>query len=120
MEQDNRTTLDAPVSIPIIYKYTNETALRYANQVSVNGSEHDVVISFFQSAFQMQQSQPDPDAIKKLVESGVDAECVARIVVSQSFYPILVEVLKRNVRRLDKEQLQAMLSQLIDESEQTQ
>ena len=113
--------INEPVEViaPINFKYSNNIPLQYANHAAVGMGEHDVVISFFQSAITPERNVENPDQIAaRLGTIGVDAECVARIVVSKSFYTLLAELLQRNMPKFDKEQLKEILTQLTSQTEE--
>ncbi len=114
-ESQNDEQQENEISIPINYKYSRNVPLSYVNQVMVQGSQHEMVISFFESVLNLERTD-EPDLMRKFAETGIDAECVARIVVSRSFYPALVETLKRNMPIIDKEQLRELLTQLTEET----
>ncbi len=104
-------------NIPINFRYSNNAPLQYANHSTVHVGEHEIVISFFQSTVSIERAADGEEYLNRLRENGVDAECVARIVVSKSFYQALTELLKRNLPQFDKEQLKELLTQLTTETE---
>jgi uncharacterized protein YaaW (UPF0174 family) len=108
-------TSEPPVA-SINFKHSNNVPLQYANHAAVSIAEHEVVISFFQSAIAFER-QTDGEQINRLLENGIDAECIARIVVSKSFYTLLAELLQRNLPKFDKEQLKEILTQLTADTE---
>jgi hypothetical protein len=62
--------------VPIKWNISDEMVARYANNVVVNHSETEVVISFFETLppLLLDKSEPLPE--------HVDAHCVARIVMT--------------------------------------
>ena len=93
-----------PLRVPLVWQFPSDIVTRYATNIVVQHTEHEFVISFFEA-----QPPPvlgDPEEQEAIVESmlndGVPATCVARVVVASERFQTFVEVLQTNLDRYIK------------------
>lgn len=83
-------------AIPIDWR-TQDMSPVYANQLIVQRTAHEVVISFFHSCRPSSQEQKRNRSLNGMPWEGVRAVCVGRIAIGPVRYPDFVRVLQENL-----------------------
>lgn len=84
------------VMLPIEWQLPEGTISRYANNIVVQHTEHEFILSFFEIQPPLLLGSPEEQAAKLVALGAVRAECVARIIMSPSRIQSFIEVLQRN------------------------
>lgn len=84
------------VMLPIEWQHPEGIVSRYANNIVVQHTEHEFILSFFELKPPLLAGSPEEQAAKLEALGAVQAECVARIIISPSRIQDLIEVLQRN------------------------
>lgn len=87
-QEEQKTTL------PIRWHVPDNLQSRYANNVLVQSSQYDIVISFFETQLPPLAGSPKENQ-EKLIEMGaIRADCVSRIIVSPELLPSIISALQ--------------------------
>ena len=84
------------VMLPIEWQLPEGIVSRYANNIVVQQTEHEFILSFFEIQPPLLLGSPEEQAAKLEALGAVRAECVARIIISPSRIQSFIEVLQRN------------------------
>jgi len=94
--------------VKLIYSSTETVPALYANQLIVQHSPQEFLISFYQ-AFPLPVLDGGPEATRKKIQElgGIPAQCIARIAIPKERMPAVVEAFVTNFKmyqeRLEKE-----------------
>jgi hypothetical protein len=87
------------VQLPIDYAHAEEIISRYANNIVIQHTKHEFIISFFETLPPILIGEPN-NIKSKLEKLGrVRANCVARIVVSVENMPDFVNAIQENLKK---------------------
>lgn len=108
--------INKPTIAQINYKYSRDVPTVYVNNVLLQRLEHEYVLSFFEGLPLIESR--DVDAYReRIVNEGIDAECVARVVMTPTFLLKLAEILNQQIPPPSKEEIIRALEQLKGETE---
>src|SRR3989442_15647267 len=86
--------LSQTTSLPIEWHIPDNLQSRYANNILVQSSEHEFIVSFFEAQVPPFVGPPDENAVRLKQLGVVRAECVARIIVNPDLFPAFVNALQ--------------------------
>lgn len=84
------------VQIPIEWHVPEGLISRYANNIIVQHTQHEFVISFFESRPPLIVGSPEEQAAQLEKMTSIKFECVARIIVAPDQMAEFLHVLQRN------------------------
>jgi hypothetical protein len=106
MADDKEPTPDS-VDVKISFRVPQRMPTVYAHHMMVQPGEYEVLLSFFE-VIPPPSFSNDPDALKKLQETGIVADCVARVTIANDRFPgfvkAMADILEVQGRGPDKEQ----------------
>jgi hypothetical protein len=82
------------ILLPIEWHVPDELVTRYANNLLVQHTEHEFILSFFELQPPLTVGSPEEQAAQLQAVGAVRAECVARVVISASRMASFVETLR--------------------------
>ena len=85
------------IKIPIEYSYHRDFMSRYANNVVIQHTEDEFIISFFEVLPPLLLGSPESQAAQAAELESVKADCVARIIVPEKMMPNIIKVLQENL-----------------------
>ena len=85
------------IALPIEWYFPEDIISRYANNIIVQHSENEFIISFFEVRSPLILGTPEEEKTKWEQIETVRAECVARIVISAGKMPEFIGALQRNL-----------------------
>jgi hypothetical protein len=103
--------------VRINFRIPSKMPALYAHHMVVQSGEHEVTISFFEV---IQPPILEKDQLKLLEETGVSAECIARIAIAKSRFPEFVEVMKQALSRMSAQKEVGMEQANADTSKHNQ
>ena len=84
----------AAPQIKIYFRIPGRLPSLYAHHMLVHPGENEVTLAFFEVVPPLIASD-DLEALKRLEETGITAECIARITVSKARFPAFAEAMQR-------------------------
>ena len=87
------------ITLPIEWYFPEDIISRYANNIIVQHSENEFIISFFEVRSPVIFGAPEEKKAKREQIETVRAECVARIVISAGKMPEFISVLQRSLEK---------------------
>jgi hypothetical protein len=91
MADDKEPTPDS-VDVKVSFRVPQRMPTVYAHHMMVQPGEYEVLLSFFE-VIPPPSFAPDEDALKKLQEIGVVADCVARVTIANDRFPGFVKAM---------------------------
>lgn len=85
--------------VPINWYFPENIVSRYATNLLVQHSEHEFIISFFETRPPVLLGPPEEVKARLDQIDSVRAECVARIIIAAERMPEFVQVLRDNLER---------------------
>lgn len=85
------------VQLPIDWHISSEVITRYANNLVVQNTGFEFVVSFFETIPPIILGEPSTEQLEKL--ESIRSECIARVVIAAERMPSFLEVLKTNYDR---------------------
>lgn len=99
----DETKAEEQVQLPIDWHISSEVITRYANNLVVQHTGFEFVVSFFETIPPIILGEPTVEQLEKL--ESIRSECVARVVIAAERMPIFLEVLKTNYdRHIERQQ----------------
>jgi hypothetical protein len=87
------------ILLPIEWHVPDDLVTRYANNLLVQHTEHEFIVSFFEMLPPLAVGSPEEQAAQLQAIGAVRAECVARVVVSADRMASFVEALRGSYER---------------------
>ena len=84
------------VTLPLDWQLPDGTVSRYANNVVVQHTEHEFILSFFEIQPPLITGTPEEQAFKLEALGSVRAECVGRIIINPSRIQDFIQVLQHS------------------------
>jgi len=105
MNDEKNEQVDSPEStqVRLNFRIPSRMPTLYAHHMIVQPGEHEVTISFFEVIPPLVLGGPK-EQMKLLQETGIMAECVARITVAKSRYPAFAEAMQQVLSQVTSEQ----------------
>src|SRR6266498_3183497 len=94
---DAKDTVEQSVPVKVNLPVPAGMPSLYAHQMIVQPVQHEIVLSFFEVMPPIAQTE---EQVKAVQESGIIAECVARIMVSKAAFPNFVAALTSALKQL--------------------
>jgi len=85
------------VEVPIEWYVPESLVSRYATNMIVQHSEHEFILSFFETPPPLILGESRSEDLKKL--KSIRATCVAQIIVARDRMPRFVDVMQENVKK---------------------
>ncbi len=85
------------VEVPIEWHIPESLVSRYATNMIVQHSEHEFILSFFDTPPPLILGESRIDELKKI--KSIRATCVAQIIVAKDRMPRFVDAMQENVRK---------------------
>ena len=106
MSEKEEELADAPesVALKINFRIPGRMPSVYAHHLLVHPGENEVSISFFEVVPPVILGENQEDQIKILQETGLTADCVARIIVSKARFPSFVNAMQQIVTVMTSQQ----------------
>jgi len=82
------------ILLPIEWHVPDDLVTRYANNLLIQHTEHEFILSFFEILPPLAVGSPEEQAAQLQAIGAVRAECVARVVVSADRMGSFVEALR--------------------------
>jgi len=82
------------ILLPIEWHVPDDLVTRYANNLLIQHTEHEFILSFFEILPPLAVGSPEEQAAQLQAIGAVRAECVARVVVSSDRIASFVEALR--------------------------
>jgi hypothetical protein len=83
---DEKELIPDSIQVKVSFRVPQRMPSLYAHHMMIQPGEHEVLLSFFE-VLPPPSFGPDEEAIKKIQEVGVVAECVARITIAKDRFP---------------------------------
>ena len=96
---DDKEPSSEPVEVKLTFRVHPRMPAVYAHHIIVQPGEQEVLLSFFEVIPPPIINQ-DEETLKKLLEAGVVADCVARVIVAKGRFPGFVRALQ-DILKLD-------------------
>ncbi len=87
------------IALPIEWYFPEDIISRYANNITVQHSENEFIISFFEVRSPMILGTPEEEKAKWEQIETVRAECVARVIVTTGKMSEFISALQRNLEK---------------------
>jgi hypothetical protein len=100
MAKSKKTT--QPKSLPLEWSFPEGLVSRYANNIMVQHSRNEFIVSFFETRPPLLIGTVDRIERVKSETKAIAAECVARIVVSPNKMRDFIKVLNRNIETYEE------------------
>ena len=86
---DEKQPVPKEVRVKLNFRVPSRMPTLYAHHMFVQPAQHDVLLSFFEviPPLVTATGEPSPDQLKLLEETGITAECVARITIAKDLFP---------------------------------
>ena len=82
------------VALPISWHFPEGLHSRYATNVLVQSGQFEIIISFFEAQLPILLGQPEENKAKLEQLGSIQAECVAKIIVSPELMPTIINALQ--------------------------
>lgn len=82
----------AGTEVPVMFHIPVGLAGRYAHHLIVQGSDQEVTLSFFEAQSPILLGTSEEQ--KAILEKGIRAECVSRIIISKARFPEFLKVMQ--------------------------
>jgi len=92
MTEDKEPPQDS-VELKVSFRIPARMPTLYAHHLMIQPGEHEVLLSFFE-VIPPPAVAKDADQMKKLQESGVIAECIARITIAKDRFPSFAKAMQ--------------------------
>jgi hypothetical protein len=80
-------------TFPIEWHIPDDLQSRYSNNVLVQSSQNEFVISFFETRLPPFAGNPEDNIAKLEAMGAIRADCVARIIVNPNLFPSIIEAM---------------------------
>jgi len=87
--------------VPLLFNIPIGMTSRYAHQMTVQGAENEVVLSFFEIIPPLLAGSAEEQTAT--LQKGVRAECVARITIAKARYPDFVKTMQDILNALQRD-----------------
>jgi hypothetical protein len=94
-EKDTQAGAIESLSVPLRYRLPSRMPTLYVHHLFVQVGEDDVTLSFFEVIPPYITDANKEEQIRLLQETGLTAECVARITISKARYPSFVTAMQQ-------------------------
>ncbi|HMS40247.1 MAG TPA: hypothetical protein PKE69_08480 [Pyrinomonadaceae bacterium] len=91
---------DGSVTVKINFRIPSRMPSVYAHHMFIQPDESEVVLSFFEIVNPVVPPEKEEQYIKMLQETGIQAECVARVTVANSRFPRFVSAMVKVAENL--------------------
>jgi hypothetical protein len=90
------------IELPIQWVVPDSLVARYANNLIVQHSEHEYIISFFETKPPLIVGEITKEALDSI--KSIRATCVAQIIVAKDRFPGFVEAMQANIEKFQSRQ----------------
>lgn len=87
------------IVLPLEWHVPDDLVTRYANNLLIQHTEHEFILSFFEVMPPLTVGSPEEQAAQLQAIGAVRAECVARVVVSADRIASFVEALRSSYEK---------------------
>lgn len=101
MDNEKNTSADS-IRVKLNFRVPSRMPTLYAHHMTIQPSENEVLLSFFEVIPPLTLGEPE-DQIKALQETGVIAECVARITVAKNTFPDFTQAMQQTLSQMSSE-----------------
>jgi hypothetical protein len=116
-EKSSETESNEPTWIRVNFRIPSRMPALYAHHMLVQPGDHEVTLSFFEVI-------PPPlleeDQLKLMEETGVTAECIARITIAKNRFPAFVKAMQDGLSRISPQKEVGMEQANADSSKHNQ
>ena len=99
--ENEKDTLAETIEVKLNFRMRPGMASVYAHHMIVQPGEHEVILSFFEIIPPLVNT---PDQVKYLRETGLMADCIARITVAKERFPLFAMAMQQVLSQLSSEQ----------------
>jgi hypothetical protein len=93
-EKEIEQQLPTDVNIPLVWHISENTPRHYASHAFVQTGQHEAFLSFFLAQPPILTGTPEENLAKMKQLEGIQADCVAQIIVNPDLIPKLIEILQ--------------------------
>ena len=87
------------IAVPFEWNFPQSVQSRYANNILVQHSEHESIVSFFEVIPPILLGEPQQVSEQLKQIKSIRGNCVARIIVATEKMPEFIKVLQDNLRQ---------------------
>jgi Protein of unknown function (DUF3467) len=87
------------IVLPVDWHFPEDVQSRYANNVLVQNSQYEFIISFFEMQFPLLLGSPEENKVKLEDMESIRAECVSKIIIPHELMQGLINSLQTELEK---------------------
>ena len=103
-KEEEPTNAPESVAVKVNFRVPSRMPSVYAHHLLINPGLLEVSLSFFEVAPPIAVGDNQEDQLKLLRETGLNADCVARIIVAKARFPSFVSAMQQIAAQISSEQ----------------